>query len=155
MRLKVQDFMSAPVITTTPGATASHAYDLMLKQRIGSLPVLGGEDNLVGIVTFWDLRDVDESTRVADIMSSDVVTVAPDTGLQEAAHLLSYYDIIRLPVLDAGGHVVGIVSRANIVRAVADQLPVGNIVEEARAAKQARRTRVRRAGTVSRRARKP
>jgi len=143
MPLRVRDFMSTPVIATTPDATAVEAYRLMLDRVIGGLPVLEG-DELVGVVTVTDLRDVDEATPVGEIMSTDVVTVTPDQSLFEAAELLADHNIARLPVLSQDDQLVGIVSRANIVKAIADEEQSTSIIAEARAARKARRGWVRR-----------
>ncbi|HEY9908420.1 MAG TPA: CBS domain-containing protein [Thermosynechococcaceae cyanobacterium] len=56
---------------------------------------------------------------VGEVMSSSPITIAPDQPLQEAAHLMSERKIHRLPVLDAAGQVIGILTRGDIVRTMA------------------------------------
>lgn len=56
---------------------------------------------------------------VGEVMSSDPITVAPDKPLKDAAQLMHERSVHRLPVLDATGHVVGILTRGDIIRAMA------------------------------------
>nr|WP_290227525.1 CBS domain-containing protein [Trichocoleus desertorum] len=58
---------------------------------------------------------------VGEVMSRDPVTTSPDQPLQDAARLMHERSIHRLPVLDANGHVVGVLTRGDIVRAMAAQ----------------------------------
>jgi len=55
--------------------------------------------------------------NVAECMSTNVYTVSPDTSIEDAAKLLLSKDVRRVPVLDANGNMVGIMSRSNIVQA--------------------------------------
>ncbi len=56
---------------------------------------------------------------VGEVMSSDPISVSPDKSLKEAAQLMHDKKVHRLPVLDAAGHVVGILTRGDIIRAMA------------------------------------
>jgi CBS domain-containing protein len=56
---------------------------------------------------------------VGEVMSRDPITIAPDRSLQDAARLMHERNVHRLPVLDAAGQVVGILTRGDIVRAMA------------------------------------
>lgn len=56
---------------------------------------------------------------VGEVMSKDPVTVAPDKPLREAAQLFHERDVRRLPVVDADNHVIGILTRGDIIRAMA------------------------------------
>ena len=56
---------------------------------------------------------------VGEVMTSDLVTVTPDKPLKEAAQLMHEREVRRLPVLDAEGHVIGILTRGDIIRAMA------------------------------------
>ncbi len=64
--------------------------------------------------------DLMASARVEGIMNRKVVTVSEDMGMEEAASLMTKRRINRLPVVDGQGRLVGIVTRADIVRAVAE-----------------------------------
>lgn len=56
---------------------------------------------------------------VGEVMSRDPITVSPDKPLKEAAHLMHERDVHRLPVIDAAGHIIGILTRGDIIRAMA------------------------------------
>ena len=116
--LTVEDVMTTPVETTAPDATAGEAARLLEEADVGSLVVCDGDD-AVGIITESDVvglvaRDVDaELVRVADAMSTDLVTVRPDDAIEEAARLLVENDIRRLPVCE-DGRLVGIVTTTDL-----------------------------------------
>src|SRR5438045_3409890 len=57
--------------------------------------------------------------RAADIMTTDVITISPDASVKELAKLLSDHGINGVPVVDSDGKIVGIISRANLVRTLA------------------------------------
>lgn len=112
---------------------------VLSEHRIGALPVLDVDDRLVGVVSqfdllarqadpvpaparwWWGRRRRDEARRATggtagDVMTADPITVAPTATLPEAARLLTDNGIKRLPVVDERGALVGVVSRADLVR---------------------------------------
>jgi CBS domain-containing protein len=143
--MKVSDIMTRRVISVAPDATILHAVGLMLKHHISGLPVLD-HGRLAGIVTEGDfLRRPETGTerrrarwldalfgpaegatryvhahgmKISDVMTEKVVTVDERDPLDHVVHLMEFHRIKRLPVL-RGGEVVGIVSRANLMRALA------------------------------------
>lgn len=140
------DVMVSNVITVTPDATVTEVAELLLKNRISGLPVVDDKGEMVGIVSEGDLLHRAEAgterrrswwlelfsskqtlatefvkshaTRVADIMSREVVTAAPDTPLAEIAEMLEKRRIKRVPIVK-GRRLVGIVSRSNLLQALA------------------------------------
>jgi acetoin utilization protein AcuB len=128
--------MKHPVVGVKPRDSANRARVLMEQHRVNQLPVLHGPQ-LVGIVTDRDLRDAfpslaetaDPARRrppkgaepsaipVEDVMTHDVLTVEPDTPLDDAARLLRRERIGALPVVSAG-RVVGIVTRSDLLEAL-------------------------------------
>jgi predicted transcriptional regulator len=92
---------------------------VLSEQRISGLPVVNGENVVVGVVTEFDVISK-EGRTVGDIMTRGVISITPDTDLEEVRHILVNERIKRLPVLDQG-RLVGIVSRADLVREVARQ----------------------------------
>jgi redox-sensitive bicupin YhaK (pirin superfamily)/CBS domain-containing protein len=120
--VKASDIMSSPVISVPPDAPVREAAALLSERRISGLPVLEGE-RLVGLVSEADLlrpRPLGRAPAksVREIMTHDVVTIPPDAPLRDIAVLLEERGIKRVPVLQAG-RVVGIVSRSNLVQALA------------------------------------
>ncbi|MGE0873664.1 MAG: CBS domain-containing protein [Burkholderiales bacterium] len=149
--MKARDIMTSPVITVAPETTVKEVATLLYECRIGALPVVQ-DGSVVGIVSesdllrrheigtdrferagsWWlclfgtdgSLHDyVRSHARFArDVMTRGVVTVTPDTSLAETAQLLEGRRIGRVPVVDAG-KLIGIVSRANLVQALAARAP--------------------------------
>lgn len=153
-----KDVMTTAILTVTPETDVGEIARTMLDAHISAVPVVGEDGNLVGIVSEGDLMHRVESEtrrrpswwlrllatpeepaerylrefgrRARDVMTRDVITVAPDTPLTEIAAMLEKYHIKRVPVME-DGKLVGIVSRANLLRGVATwQKPSGVRVED-------------------------
>ena len=131
--MEVRELMTGGPLTVSPDTAVIHARELMARERIRHLPVVD-HGALVGIVTDRDIRlclpsqatslSVGEMNYqlsrlpVTTIMSAPVVTVGPDDDVADAARLLLNRDIGGLPVMWAG-HVLGILTKSDIVRAYA------------------------------------
>src|SRR2546430_10011469 len=114
MALTVGDVMTHNVITVSPQMPVAEAAELLAAHRITGMPVVDERRTLVGVVSDFDI--IGKSGRtVGEIMTRGVISVSPQTPLEEAAHILTGARIRRLPVLE-GTHLVGIVSRADIIR---------------------------------------
>jgi CBS domain-containing protein len=146
--MNAADVMVSNVITVGADASVHDVADILLTNRISALPVVGKNGELVGIISEGDLirrAETDSQRRrswwlelligkgplaaeyvkshgrrVGDIMTREVVTAAPDTPLRDIAALLERYRIKRVPIVK-DGKVVGIVSRANLVQALASR----------------------------------
>jgi len=118
-----RDIMTRTVYTIHPEASAQEAAQLLDQKRISGAPVVDDAEKLIGIVTEADIiSKVDrQGLRVADIMTHSLITVEEETSIEEVAALLSQRKIKRVPVVE-NGRLVGIVSRADIVHAVASGL---------------------------------
>jgi CBS domain-containing protein len=110
------------VFGVAPDAPVIEAIRLMAEKNVGALVVIKGSE-LVGVVSERDyarkviLKDrSSRDTPVADIMTASVVTVSPDTTVDECMRLCTDSRIRHLPVLD-GGRVVGVVSIGDLVKA--------------------------------------
>lgn len=115
--MKVADIMTTRVITVTEKQTKQQAARLLSEHHISGLPVVNAGDTLVGVVTEYDIISK-PGHRVGEIMTRGVISVSPDTDVEEVRHILVHEHIKRVPVLDQG-RLVGIVSRADLVREVA------------------------------------
>ena len=115
-----RDIMTRKVYTIRSEASAQEAAQLLDQHRISGLPVVDESNDIIGIVTEADIiSKVDkEGLRVSDIMSTEVTSVNEETPVSEIALLLTERKIKRVPVVQ-DGKLVGIVSRADIVHAVA------------------------------------
>lgn len=144
--MHAMDVMTSEVVTIDPDATVQAAARLMAERGISALPVVDRMKRVIGIVSEGDLLHRAEtgterrrawwldrlaatnelagdyvkshSGTVEDIMTRDVVSVIDTTPIADIAILLETHRIKRVPVL-RDGRLVGIVSRANLVRALA------------------------------------
>lgn len=144
--MKARDVMISPVITVTPQTPVREVAQLFLEKRISGAPVLNEERKLVGMVSEGDLLHrseagtgrqrswwlslltqketlADEYVRehgrsVADVMSHKVMTASPETPVREIARILEKNRVKRVPIVE-NGELVGIVSRANLIQAIA------------------------------------
>ena len=113
-----RDIMSSPVKTIDLYRTMEEAGRLLLRYGHTGMPVVDG-DEVVGIIS---RRDADKAVMhdlghapVKGFMTSKVITIAPDTPLNEIQKMVVEYDVGRLPVVDRG-RLVGVVSRTDILR---------------------------------------
>jgi CBS domain-containing protein len=114
------EIMTCKVSTIHPEASVQEAAHLLSRERISGAPVVNVDGMIIGIVTEADIiGKVDrEGLHVADIMSREIIAVTEDTPVNAIAMLLAERKIKRVPVVRSG-KLVGIVSRADIVDAVA------------------------------------
>ncbi len=122
--MQVVDLMTTDVITVSSETGIRDAARLMFRNRVSGLPVTGSDGTLAGIITEADFLRLEVERQegageigetVGDIMSSGVVTIGPDTEIYDAAKLMTFPDIKRLPVVDDDSRLLGIISRADIV----------------------------------------
>jgi CBS domain-containing protein len=114
------DIMTRKVATIRPEASAQEAAQLLDEKRISGAPVVDADSKIIGIITEADIisKVNRDGLRVADIMSHNVIAIGEETPVSEIAALLTERKIKRVPVV-CEGKLVGIVSRADIVHAVA------------------------------------
>lgn len=119
----VRDEMTAHTVSVKSQDTLRHALDLMQRNSFEGLPVMD-DGHLSGVVTLWDLlmRSIGkdsafvDTTKVAEVMSTKVITVNQDDIIEEAAYLMHRHDIDILPVVDAEDRVVGVISETDLFR---------------------------------------
>jgi len=144
--MKAADVMVSKVITVGVDASVGEVATILLSNHISGVPVVDEKGELVGIVSEGDLMRRPEtgttrrpswwlallssdrssageyikshSRKVADVMTRDIISATPDTSLGDIAAMLERNRIKRVPILEAG-KLVGIVTRANILQALA------------------------------------
>jgi CBS domain-containing protein len=147
MNIVAKDIMSTKIASIAPDASARMAAKTMLKRKVSALLVLDSKRRLLGVISEGDLvhrieldtrkkgswwlnlltpdRDLARDyarahgRKVADAMSRNVVTVSPDAQMPAIVALMDKHRIKRVPVVDAGGKPVGVVSRADVLAAFA------------------------------------
>lgn len=125
MKTTVADLLNQKgqqVHTISPDATVFDAIGTMVEHNVGSLIVAEGPENVAGIVTERDyLRRValqgrsSRSTRVAEIMTAELVVVGRDTDLEQCMAIMTERRIRHLPVID-GTRLVGVISVGDVVK---------------------------------------
>jgi len=126
--MKVRDIMSENVACCGIDSPLQDVAGMMVDCDCGEIPVADAGGRIVGVITDRDItcravaqgRNPLEMTA-ADCMTSPVVTVQPDTSLEECCEALEGNQIRRVPVVDAAGRCVGIVSVADIARGASRQ----------------------------------
>ncbi len=113
-----RDIMSADPITVQPSQSVHEAAQILAEKRISGLPVCDAQNNLVGVLSEFDLIARQGST-VADVMSRDVVVAKEDTAVGQVRAILVGRRLKRVPVVDGNGRLIGIVTRADLVRELA------------------------------------
>jgi CBS-domain-containing membrane protein len=155
--MKAVDVMVRDVVTVGPDADVAEAIRLLAEHDVSALPVVDTDGNIVGVISEADLIQREEMStekhhpwwleaftpaatlaeefakshgrRVSEVMSDHVVSASEDASLSEVAALLEKHRIKRVPIL-RDGKLVGIVSRSNLVQALASSQTHGNSVTE-------------------------
>ncbi len=141
-KVPVRDVMTRDVVVIRKGGGIDEAARLLSEHKVSGVPVVDEGNHVLGIVSEADIlsmaglkrdhtfRDVVRHVlgepsperrtgdTVGDIMSSPAVTVRPDTDIHEVARILDERRIKRLPVVDTESRLVGIISRADIVKVI-------------------------------------
>ena len=119
----IKDAMSKKVVSCASSDTAQEAARIMKAQGVGALPVVSNlaSAQIEGIVTDRDLccsvvaeARLAETTRIADVMTRNLVTCAPENTLEDCERLMQEHKIRRIPVVDDEGRCVGIVTQTDI-----------------------------------------
>jgi CBS domain-containing protein len=152
--MKVADVMNTEVVTVGPRTPLKQVGQLMVTRRISGVPVVDDDETVLGVVSEADIlvkergrggtsslfeRVLELDTRLekyrardaADAMTTPAVTIRPTRSLSEAAALMLDRSVNRLPVVDPRGRLVGIVTRADLVRAfVRDDAEIESEIRE-------------------------
>ena len=117
--MRARDIMTHSVITLGPEESIQDVARLLSDYHISGAPVVDAEGHMIGLVTEADLISKD-GKRVADIMTSRVMTAQEDTPVEQIAQILTSNRFKRLPIVH-GDRLVGVVSRSDIVRMMASR----------------------------------
>jgi CBS-domain-containing membrane protein len=121
-RLTVARFMESDVQSAHEGTKADVIASMMI-EGFGSVPIVDARQRLVGVVSEYDLLSSLErghkwsDVTARDIMACNPYSVRPETNVATLVHVLLKSDLIRAPVVDKDGTLVGIVARRDILRA--------------------------------------
>jgi CBS domain-containing protein len=142
--LPVREVITTPVTTVRPETTLAEAMGVLLQHVFTALPVVDAQQRVCGMLHEDDLltagatelpfslhralepiaqealltQDVQRERTVETVMRRDVPTIDPEASIRTAAHLMLTRDVRQLPVVDASGVLVGIISRIDLLRTV-------------------------------------
>ena len=133
MNATVKDVMTTAVVAVRRGATFKEMAAALRRYRVSALPVIDDEEKVIGVVSGADMlakevplgvidglmhhQEVRKAGGVTagDLMTHPAVTVRPEDSVEHAARLMFNLRIKRLPVVDAGGGLVGVISRTDLL----------------------------------------
>ena len=135
MNATVKDVMTAEVVAVRRDATFKELAAVLRRYRVSALPVVDDAGRVIGVVSEADLlakealadpgvmaevlhrKDVRkaEGLTAGDLMTSPPVTAAPEDPIGQAARMMHFMRVKRLPVVNSGGQLVGIVSRSDVL----------------------------------------
>src|SRR5690349_1181528 len=135
MNATVKDVMTTEVVAVRREVTFKELAATLRRYRVSALPVVDDRGKVLGVVSEADLlakgaladvgvvaevldrKDVRkaEGLTAGDLMTGEVVTVSPQDPVEQAARLMHFLKVKRLPVVNSGGELVGIVSRSDLL----------------------------------------
>ena len=107
---RAESFIIRDVVTIRPTQRISEAFDLMDSKSISGLPVIEGEDLLVGILTRRDVNFADKNELVRSVMTSEVKVAGPDVTIDEAKKIMHQNRVEKLPVVDKDKRLLGLIT---------------------------------------------
>lgn len=131
----VKDVMKTQLVTLNADSKLGFANDIMYLGRIRHLPVVKGE-NVVGILTQRDLyrasltsiltnwkenKEFLDSIKVSDVMTKNVITIAPDATIEEAAQIMIDKKVGGLPVVKDKNKLLGMISETDVLQYFVDE----------------------------------
>ncbi len=123
--MKAEDIMVQPVVSARESSVAKEIALVLLNGHFTGMPVIDGEDKVVGVITEFDLLKAVTAgkpltkTLVKDLMNKEPITADVNTHLSEIVRIMMEKNILRLPITN-GGKLVGIVARQDILRSQLD-----------------------------------
>lgn len=135
-RLRCRDIMTSTVTAAAPEMTLRDVAALMREGDMGALPVVSG-GKLAGIITDRDIvvravaegKDTNTAT-VAEVMTTEVFSAAPDTFVFEAIRLMGDKQIRRVPVINDAGQLCGMIAMADIALEMEDEKEIAETLED-------------------------
>ena len=135
MKTEVKDVMTTQVVAVRSGATFKEMAAALRQYRVSGFPVIDEHEKVIGIVSEADLLAKEaltdpgvltgvlphgdvrkaEGLTAGDLMTPRAVTIRPEDSIEHAAQLMHFLHVKRLPVVDADGGLVGLVSRTDVL----------------------------------------
>jgi CBS domain-containing protein len=118
--MMTRDLMLKDVVTTNGNVPVKEAIELLFKRHVGSIVIINDEEQCIGIFTERDAiravaQNVPLDAPIEKIMTKNLFTVNEDSNFQEAKSIIVSAKIRHLPVIDANGKLVGLISVRHIL----------------------------------------
>ncbi|MGB9615304.1 MAG: CBS domain-containing protein, partial [Fervidobacterium sp.] len=134
--IKVEEFMTKDVVYVKPDRTVAQVKEILRLKRISGVPVVDDEEKVIGIISIEDIiKSLENGTlngKVSEHMTKDVICLSKDMTMQEVMKQFERYRYGRFPVVDEYGKLVGIVTKNDILAAVATRLGLLYLHDERR-----------------------
>ena len=136
--MQARELMTRDPACCTPEDSAQKAAELMSQHDCGAIPVVDDEQSrhLCGMITDRDIavrgvaRGRGAETKVGDLMTNDVESCAVDADVREVERVMTRRQVRRVPIIDADGELVGIISQADLATSESvDEDEVGELIE--------------------------
>jgi CBS domain-containing protein len=136
--MQAQELMTRDPACCTPEDSAQKAAELMSQHDCGAIPVVDDEQSrhLCGMITDRDIavrgvaRGRGAETKVSDLMTNDVESCSAEADIHEVERVMTTRQVRRVPIIDADGELIGIVSQADLACSnKVDEEEVGQVIE--------------------------
>jgi CBS domain-containing protein len=115
---KAKDIMTTKVVTCSPKCKVKDAIGLLVKNGISGVVVVDDDGKVAGLLSEADVLTAAKTASVASVMSAKVVKAKPDDAVKDVAAVLVKKKIKRVPVVDAADKLLGVVSRADVLKSM-------------------------------------
>lgn len=134
--MRIGDIMTRQVRSLKGTQTLVDAAKLMQELDVGVVPIVGNNNDLVGVLTDRDIvvRSIASGndpnmTRIDSVMTKDAITITPEIDVQDAARIMSDEKVRRLPVVE-GMRLIGMISLGDLAANVKSDMMAGDVLED-------------------------
>jgi IMP dehydrogenase len=116
---RADELIIRDVVTADPDQTVREVDEMMSDRGVSGAPVVSEDDEVLGIISGTDIRpyiEVGESDAVSEAMTDEVITASEEVTPREALELMYEHKIERVPIVDAGNRLVGLITMAGILQ---------------------------------------
>ena len=137
--MKCAHLMTTEIFCCLPTDSLEEVASVMQSEDIGPVPIVGDLEsrNLIGIVTDRDIalravaRGLDaRRTSAEEVMTRELVTCGAEDDIDSALDLMARHQVRRLPIVDGGSRLVGMISQADVATRLNESAKIAEVVEE-------------------------
>ncbi|MFB6183112.1 MAG: IMP dehydrogenase [Haloarculaceae archaeon] len=116
---RADELIIRDVVTASPDQTVREVDEMMERRGVSGAPVVSGDGEVLGIISATDIRpylEVGESDEVREAMTDEVITASEDVSPREALELMYEHKIERVPIVDSGNRLIGLITMQGILQ---------------------------------------